>query len=143
MESHLLPEEKIISRSENDQIVLTNYRIRHFTNNGKDVTSIMLDNIDVIEVEYRSMPWLIAVSPGCATAGFLIGNSITYITTGVIAAAVCILIYLLSRKNVISVVSGSGGIVFETKGMTSEKVLDFINDVEHARRNFIRDITYA
>lgn len=144
MEKYLLPEESIISRSERDQIVLTNYRIRYFTNDGKDVTSIMLDNIGFISVQTESSPALVLLGAASSAAALILayGSEILYAGMAVLVAVVCIGIYFISRRNIIAIISPSGKISFETKGMSIDKVLDFVNEVEKARKNFIRTIQH-
>lgn len=144
MEKYLLPEESIISRSERDQIVLTNYRIRYCTNGGQDVTSIMLDNIGFISVQTESSPALMLLGVAASAAAIILAleSEILYTGLAVLVAGVCIFIYFISRRNTIAIISPSGKISFETKGMSIDKVLEFVNEVEKARKNFIRTIQH-
>jgi hypothetical protein len=137
MENLLFKDETIISRSGDDNIVLTSTRIRQKSNNG--VSSIMLDNIDSVRAQFESRPWLIGVGIACSLAAivFYAGGEREFAGIAVIASVAFILMYFASRRHVITISSSSTSMVFQTKGMGNEQVLDFLNQVEGARKNVI------
>jgi hypothetical protein len=145
MEKYLLREESVISRSPDDQIVLTNFRIRYSTNDGKDVVSLMLDNVDSIRTRFESSPWLIFAGIACLVAAGVFSNGTynSYVVIAVIAAIACLLLYWNSRRHVVTISSTSASILFQIKDMTTESVLEFINQVEDARRQFLRTKIYT
>lgn len=145
MEKYLLQDESVISRSPDDRIVLTNFRVRYSTNEGKDVVSLMLDNVDSIRTRFESSPWLIFAGIACFIAAgvFSNGPDSSYVIIAVIAAIACLLLYWNSRRHVVTISSTSASILFQIKDMTTESVLEFINQVEDARRQFLRTKIYS
>lgn len=145
MEKYLLPEENVITRSPDDQIVLTNFRIRYANNRGKDIVSLMLDNVDSIRTRFESSPWLIILGIAClvAAAVFAADDEGYYAIITGIAGITCFLLYWNSRRHVVTIASASASIVFQIKDMTTESVLQFINQIEDARKQFLKSKLYA
>jgi hypothetical protein len=145
MEKYLLPEESVISRSPDDQIVVTNFRVRYSTNEGRNLVSLMLDNVDSIRLQYESRPWLVLAGIVCLVAGwvFRVASDKSYVIIAVIAAIACFLLYWNSRRHVITISSASSSILFQIKDMTTDSVLEFINQVEDARKQFLRRKLYS
>ena len=144
METIFLPEEQIIARSSSDQVVLTNLRLR-YSDDGREVKSIMLDQISGIHMLKDHKPWLLvltAVSLICA--GFFLTelNSETAIIP-TIAALFFTLLYFATRRHIVTVASSAMSIVFQTKGMASIEVLQFLNQVEEGRINYLKNKTLA
>ncbi|MDA9970507.1 hypothetical protein N9E56_01590 [Flavobacteriaceae bacterium] len=111
--------EKIILESDNNQLRLTTHRLRYHetAKSNSDFTSIMLDKISSIELTYyKSSMWLLIVG---------------IITIPIIVGIILIIIFLTSKRHVVSVTPDGGKpIVFETKGMKHEFLEDFIDKVE-------------
>lgn len=139
MENHLLPEEQILTKSESSEVVLTNYRLRYSVDNA-ELTSIMLDQISGVRILKQNKPWLIALAglSLVAAAVFATEPDKSYPVIALIAAVVFILLYYATRAHVITVSSSSMSIVFQTKGMGSDKVLQFVNQIEDARKEFLK-----
>jgi len=54
---------------------------------------------------------------------------------GIVLGVLFIILYLTSRKHVVTILSDGGGkINFHTKGMKQEQVLDFVNKLESAMK---------
>jgi hypothetical protein len=139
MENHLLPEEQIITKSQTDEVVLTTYRLRCMLNDS-DLTSIMLDQISGIRVLKQNKPWLLGLGALClfASAVFSTGPDNSYSLIAIVAAGVFVLLYFATRSHVITISSSSMSIIFQTKGMKSDEVLAFVNQVEDARKDFLK-----
>jgi hypothetical protein len=139
MENHLLPEEQIISKSESNEVLLTNYRLRYSVDNA-EVTSIMLDQISGVRILKQSQPWLLLLAGLCLIAAivFATGPDNSYPLIALVATAIFVILYFATRAHVITVASSSMSIVFQTKGIGSEKVLAFVNQIEDARREFLK-----
>ncbi len=129
----LISNESVISKSTNNAIVLTNYRLFH--NAGRfDFASIMVDKISSIQVKHISHFWLL-VSGILFGLGIIIGAfdyhlELFGIGSGIIGLALIIL-FFSTRKHVISV-SPDGGhpINFTTRGMSKSEIKALISKIE-------------
>ncbi len=96
----------------------------------------MLEKISSIEIHYKSKVLLLIVGIILGIAGLFVGinNEGMAMVLGFVLSGLFILIYLLTRKYVISIASdGGANINFQTKGMKREFLLDFINKIEKAK----------
>lgn len=140
----LFQDERIITSSKNDTLILTNKRIRKQENRGssKYLGSIHLEKISSIEMAFTAY-WLILVA---GIISFLIGaaqlfvdfggsyNSPEMMLSALVIGGILLALYFGTRKHVITISSDGGAkIVVETKGMKSEDVLDFIHKIEWAK----------
>lgn len=143
MEKYLIAEEAIITRSPDDQVVLTSHRIRHATNNGRNVVSIMVDNIDAVRARYESKPWLFVLTAFCLIAAlfFVYDQELFFAGMSAAAASAFTLIYFRTRCHIITILSASTAIQFETTGMENGKVLEFLNQIEEARSKLLTAMT--
>lgn len=111
--------EKVVLESDNNQLRLTTHRLRYHETekSNSDFTSIMLDKISSIELTYyKSNIWLLIIG---------------IITIPIIVGIILIIIFLMSKKHVVSVTPDGGKpIIFETKGLKREFIEDFIDKVE-------------
>ncbi len=137
-EELLIEGEHIITKSDKSKITLTNKRLRYFeSSSGKGyIMSVLLNKISHIEVKHTSYPILVILALLVAGAGIGIGvseNQESAMVAGLIVAGVLLLLYLFLRKHAIQVTSDGGGRMhFYTRGMKSEQVLKFVNQVEEA-----------
>lgn len=134
MKEYFFEDEKEITRSSNDVVILTTHRIRF--DDSKHIISIMLEKVSSIEVHYSS--WLICLLFGilAAVAGFVMGvnNNGQAMVAGLALGGILILIYFLTRKHVIEIASDGGTkINFQTSGMKRESILKLINQIETAK----------
>ncbi len=133
--------EEPVLASENNRIVLTSRRIRQ-AENKTDFTSIMLEKISSIEVRYQS--WILILLAGiiCIVAGFILlrnGSVEAMACFGV--GGICILVYIVTRKHIVSISSDGGAkIVFATRGMSKERVIEFVDKVEEAKNKLISSL---
>lgn len=139
-QKYLFERERLISQSDNNEITLTSHRIRYNSSStGRGhVISIALEKISSIEIHYKS--WILVLLLGIlfVGAGIIIGanNNGEAMILVLILGGVCILLYFLTRKHVVTISSDGGAkINFETKGMKRETLLDFINKIEVAKSN--------
>jgi len=146
----LLPGEEIIVQTEYGIITLTTHRIRYndSSGNGK-ITSIMLENVSGIEVQYRS--WLAALIGGLVALIIGLSESIinkteeSIVAGGLIVAligVVLIIAYLVSRRYIINIHSnGKATVSFMIKGLRKEEIISLIDKVESAQneRYLIKD----
>jgi hypothetical protein len=140
MEEYLFKNESVITRSENDEVILTTHRVRHKKSGTSSMITMMLDSVSSIRVRYESQPILILLGIGCLVGAGILSTQTdgTYAVLLLILAIVFILLFLSSRRHVISIASSSASIDFQTKEMKREKVLDFVNNLEQARKDLLK-----
>jgi len=142
-QNELIEKEEIISESTDKIVTLTTHRIRYQASSWGQahIVSIMLKNISSIEVHYESYVTLFSIGVLAVIAGVIMGLNGEQHNLGMyvlIAGALCIVIYWLTRKHVISIASDGGAkIKFETQGMKTDAVMEFINKVERAKSKVI------
>lgn len=134
---HLLEQEEILTTSADNLITLTNIRLRYQSGNDHFI-SMMLEKICSIEINYKSKFWalllgiILIILGGGFAATQRYDQAIGFI--GVIIGIILIIFYMVTRKHVVQITSGCGTkIIFFTKGMKRESLLDFINKIEAAK----------
>lgn len=139
----LLLNEKLIISSNDDKVVLTNYRV--FMKNKSWVNnyyiSIFLEDISSVENKYTSkITYLFYALFSVLTS--IISINITNIniqqiltSIGVLAALIFFVLWSTSRKNIISITSNGGTkLEFLVDGMSEKNIENFINDVLNAKQ---------
>lgn len=131
-----LPNETRLLSSDDDRLVLTTHRVRFEAKSAafRRVTSIFLEEVSACEIASRSKSWLL----GLALLFVLMSFSAETASNdsralGFVFAVICVLAYLATRQQVISVRSSGGSINVPTRGMGLEKAKDFIDQVELAK----------
>ena len=135
----LLPNEKMILRSDKDNLVLTTHRVRLEIRTASitRVTSIMLEKLTTCEITSVSKPWLLGLAFLAVVGGFALTNSRDWssVVLGGILAVALVVIYFATRRGVIALRSAGGVIMAPTKGMSTEAAKAFIDAVETAKNN--------
>jgi hypothetical protein len=142
----LLPDEKLLVTSNQDRIVLTSQRI-HLTDKewGRSYQiTLFLENISSIENVYKSNPVLLLIG----ALGLVVG--ITTINReyqaglafgGFTAAVIFLLLWLNSRRHIVTISSNGGGkLNFLVERMGEAEVQDFIDKVQAAKANRIKQL---
>lgn len=136
---NLFPDEKIISSSDKEQVILTSHRICYeYKEWGKSYNqSIMLEHITSCENYSFTKYWLLILAFfSFAFTVFSAGeNNEEGISIGVIITIILIFIYFLTRKSFVIIGSPSTKMEINVKGMKRDKVLFFINEIEHAKHS--------
>jgi len=137
---YLLDNERVILQSDDDIVSFTNFRLRYTASEfGKaHIASILLEKISLVEVHYRTKTIYLILTL-FAIVGVLIAEidnmSGGLSEAGIVLGVLFIILYLTSRKHVVTILSDGGGkINFHTKGMKQEQVLDFVNKLESAMK---------
>ena len=138
-EKHLLENERVITQSDGNIVTLTNLRLRYTDSEwGKaHIISIMLEKISSIEIRYKSKKIFFILAIIVALAGVVAGinGDEEFVALGVGAGVVFLIAYFLSRKHYLTIASDGGAkIRFRIKGLSRDKILDFVNQVEDAGR---------
>jgi len=136
---HLLNNEVIITQSGKGVITLTNLRLRYSnSSNGKTrIISILLEKVSSIDVHSKSNRIYLYFAFAAIAVGFYFGaegnSNVTLASLGL--GVLLTLLYLFSRQHFLRISSEGGAkIQFHTKGLKTEKVLQFMNQLEQAIR---------
>jgi len=129
--------EKLITRSKDGKLTLTNYRIR-FDDLGdygsKEFVSIMLEKISSIRIYKKSKPLYLILGILIMLSFFsgFYGRDLKF--APIIIGGVLILFYLLTRKHIVSIASDGGdAIIVETTQYQPKDLIDFIDKIEQAK----------
>lgn len=136
---YLFNDEIIINQMRNAAVVLTNYRIR-YSRKGLSTAhtlSILLEKISSIEVHYKSYPLMLVLGMLLALGSTLIsGPNKDLSILGYGIGGLLILFFFITQKHVITVESDGGAKMnFRTKAMRPDAILNFVNQIEEAKKN--------
>lgn len=135
-----LPGEQDLAKSISDKIVLTDRRIWISTNDWSNAYSIaiFLEDISVVERKHTSTPLYFILGMLA-----LLGSVYQFITTSgedmlylafFAGAVVFLLVWMISRRHLISVTSHSGiSLNYEVEQMTKKEIEKFMDDVQQAK----------
>lgn len=127
-DNDLLKDEHIITQSDSKTLTLTNLRLRYSTSSWgrSNITNFLLESVSAVEVKYKSKSHYILIAILSIIGGLIAGAEIRddYAVLGVGLGVFLLILYVISRKRVLSI-SSSGGIQihFHTKSMKRGKVL--------------------
>ncbi|MDO8789193.1 MAG: hypothetical protein Q7J42_14070 [Sulfuritalea sp.] len=130
----LLPGEHVVMSSDNDILILTNKRVRYDSVvwGQSNLIGITLSSVASCGLVTKSFPFLLIFAVFALLVAF---NQSGGPQWGLLlAAAVLVVAYFVTRKAVISVASKGGQeILVPTKGMNREAILGFIEAVEREK----------
>jgi len=133
---NLIPNEKILLESDNNELVLTTHRVRHtYRQRGEPrMTSLTLEAVQSCELRRISYPtWLYLASLSVLFGLILDNGSGLYFLIGLILAAIFVYGYSASRPHVLRLASAGGAIVANVEGLPQERITEFIDAVETAK----------
>lgn len=126
----LLDNEQIIKQSKNQIVTLSNIRVLYSAKKWGEahVVSILLNNISSIEIRYKSYLVLVVLAIISAIITFVLDANFFL---GISFSSICIALFLITRKHYL-IISSNGGakINLQIKGMKTNEVLAFLNQVE-------------
>jgi uncharacterized membrane protein (Fun14 family) len=125
---NLFPDEKVVVEANDKIVTLTTHRICYEQKEwGKSQNiNIMLEHITSSENRYTSNIFFLILG--------VIGLALGYVRFEVVLVGVLFLVlYFLSRKNVVYVSSPSSTIKINVNGMKRERVLEFIDRIEQTK----------
>lgn len=130
--------ENIITRSDTNDLVLTNHRIQY--KYKRNYTSIMLDQVSGIDVRYASKSIFLLLALLFLAGSAIIFNSFysDYSLILIVAAIISAIVYFNSRKHIVEVSSASTKITFYTQGISTERIQELINQIEKARGKLLK-----
>jgi len=141
----LFENEKIISSTDDNIVILTTHRVR-CTNSyqwgQQSTTSIMLEKVSSIQATYISYPLLLVIAGISLVIAIGMGSqrsSQGQLSIPIIIAVVLGIIYYFTRKHVCVIASDGGAkIVFETEGVRKDRLLEFMDNVEKIKSSRIK-----
>ena len=135
----LFKDEKVITTTDSNIIILTTHRVRYNSRgswDNKGTTSIMLEKISSIQTTYVSYPTLLVIASLLLLGALFVGSRGTSQEVGVVIffAIVFFTAYFATRRQA-CIISSDGGakIAFGTNNMDKELISEFIDKVESAK----------
>lgn len=137
---HLMPDESILTYSDNGLVTLTTHRIRYANKiwGQSNHISMMLENVSAIQVVYLSYPFLWIIGVVIGLIGLLItttekGGGPEMFITGFLAFFL-IVGYFISRRHIFSITADGGTkIIFRTENVATAAMIDLMNKIETAK----------
>ncbi len=138
--SLLLENETILNKTEDDGVILTNYRIRQNfgTQKHPQFISIHLKKISSVELYYKeTVLWLIL---GIVLLAFGLITFLSYRVEpgaiGIVLGGLFLLLYYLSKRYLMRICSDGGShIAIQIKGIKADRIQNFVMQLEQAKNN--------
>jgi hypothetical protein len=137
----LFKNEKVITTTDSNIIILTTHRVRHTSRGSwgnRHKTSIMLEKISSIQATYISYPMLLVAGALLAFGGAMLNTRDGANGSGLLfgAAAILLISYFVTRRQACIIASDGGAkIAFGTTNMDKELLSEFIDKVEGAKND--------
>ncbi len=130
---NLLPNEKVLLRSDEEDLVLTTHRVRYQAKAWRNVEirSIMLDELASCALT-RSKNTMFLVA---AALSLIFGDAVIAAGSGKVLAALLVLAYFTNRRQILALASAGTRISFDIEGMAPETVVQFIERAEAAKNS--------
>ena len=136
----LLPNERVLMQSGNNELTLTTHRLRYERRRlaQGEMKSIMLEDLCSCGYVKTGHLWLAVLGAVMCLLGFAIGSE--GLDRGpsfliMVVGAVCILGFFLTRRHVLSFASAGHRIEVMTQGMGTEQVAEFLDATEAAKND--------
>lgn len=143
----LLPNEQTLVTSNQNKITLTTQRIQLIDKEWGHYYKLVffLENISTIELRISSNIILLILSGVGLIAGiYLYGNQNNPFNAGTIAAVLLFLVWLFTRKRIISITADCGNKMnIEVNEMSQDEIESFIDDVQAAQLNRLSNAIQA
>jgi hypothetical protein len=131
----LLPGERKVSESSDGTVVLTSQRVR-LDQGTRQFVSIALEEVASCRIGTHSYPALLILAAVVWLGAFQFAGervgTIPFLVGGLIGALV-VLLYVLSREQIIVIASAGESIRIRTRGMSRAACVQFVDDLERAK----------
>jgi hypothetical protein len=131
----LLPGERTLSESSDGTVVLTSHRVR-LDRGTRQFVSIALEEVVSCGIGTHSYPVLLVLAAFVWLGAFQFPGArvgtIPFVI-GVLVGALIVLLYVLSRQQVIVIASAGESIRIRTRGMSRSTCVQFVDDLERAK----------
>lgn len=145
---NLFEDEKILTTTDSNIVVLTTHRIRSSNSvqwGQHSTVSIMLEKVSSIQATYNSYPLLLVLAGIMVLGAMILGNqrgSDSAIALPIVLAIVFVIAYFVTRRHICIVASDGGAkLAFETSRMGKDVLLRFIDQIEQAKSKRISQLT--
>ncbi len=137
----LHPGEEILGESDPLGFVLTTHRVRWETGatGGGQLVGIMLNELVSCSIAWASKPILLVFAALSAIMGVIVGSqagSTEAVVGGFLVGAAFVVVYALTRSQVIELASARAVVRLSTKGMALESARKLVDDVEAAKHRY-------
>lgn len=137
----LFPEEEIVTQSAEGSVTLTTHRLCYeYKDWGRSYNqNIMLEHITSCENYYSTQVWMLVLAIISLLISIVAGfqqEGPTF-SGAMIIALILGLLYMITKRNFVIIASPSTKMMINMTGMKREKVLKFINKVEHTKNKRI------
>jgi hypothetical protein len=131
----LLPGERKVSESSDGTVVLTSHRVRS-DQGTRQFVSIGLEEVASCSIGTHSHPILLVLAAVVWLGAFQFAGermgTIPFLIGGLIGALI-VLLYVLSREQIIVIASAGASIRIRTRGMSRATCVQFVDDLERAK----------
>lgn len=127
----LLPEERVVMRSDKDILTLTTRRVRYDSSvlGGSSFISITLDSVASCSFHTKSLPLLLVLGAVALIGAFTQYGGTRLALFGI--AVVLVITYFITRRSIISIGSNGGqAIHVPAGGMNRASVVEFLEAIE-------------
>lgn len=135
----LLPSEQILLESGGKTLTLTTHRVRYDSQRmgGGEIISIMLDELSSCAMIRRSKPILLILAGAFLLISLYLYNQYQQSlgTFGFLVVVVLVIMYFVTRRQVIELASAGASIRVNTSGMSILAVRGFIDTAEAAKNS--------
>lgn len=136
----LLPNERILMQSGSNELTLTTHRLRYERRRlaEGEMKSIMLEELCSCGYVKTGHLWLVVLGAVMCVLGYATRSEGLTQSSGsliMLVGAVCILVFFLSRRHVLSFASAGHRIEVMTQGMSTEQVAEFLDATEAAKND--------
>ena len=138
-------DEHTILEADTGGFTLTSHKVRFHAEQGghAKVTSIMLEHVTSCDIDKKSNPILLGIA-----LFFLVGGIMVSVSSGpgggfilgLIVAIIFVLMYIFTRRQVLTISSPSSKIDLNTQHMPIKKVIETINHIEAAKNKRYQSI---
>jgi ABC-type multidrug transport system fused ATPase/permease subunit len=134
-EKSLLVGEKVIRNYSSEKLLLTNFRLRHFSSNNENekISSVTLESIGLMELIFkRQIEILIVGIVMMVISGilFYLDEEEIPIYFSLVGLTIIIAYFLIGKTNLIIHCNGGGKISISSKNNNKEKYLEIIQNIE-------------
>lgn len=123
----LLPDEDVVLSSEKGVLTLTTKRVLYDSTafGSSNYISISLKSVSSCGLTTLSYPTFLILSVFTLLISFMLGDEQKML--GFLAAVLFVLLYLMTKKSIITIASNGGqSIIVPAKGMSKTKIIEFL-----------------
>ena len=140
----LLANEEALVTSDDQSVVLTNYRVykRESKTGRSSMISIFLEKVSSVETQYTGQTFLLVLAAIAIVAGAILASEMNgSMLPAFIIAALFVLFWWLTKKHTVIISSdGGGSLKFDVRRMKVDAVEGFLSKVQDAKLKRINEL---